>query len=111
VTAREAAEALGMPENYLSKTLGALVRVGVLKSHRGPAGGFRLALDAGSVSLSRIVDAVDPPRKVARCLVGPGPCDPANPCTLHGRWRTIERELRSPLERTTLRDLLDTSEN
>jgi len=37
------AASLHCPRNYLSKTLHALTRAGVLRSTRGPRGGFQLA--------------------------------------------------------------------
>ncbi len=42
----EIAEELGIPQNYLSKTLHILARAGVLHSSRGKHGGFRLAKPA-----------------------------------------------------------------
>jgi Rrf2 family iron-sulfur cluster assembly transcriptional regulator len=107
LAARDTAVALGMPENYLSKTLHALTRAGVLESRRGPSGGFRLAISPTTLTLARIVDAVDPPRKARQCLVEAGACDPEHPCALHQRWQTVEQELRRPLEETTIQDLLE----
>ena len=40
VSVGEIAEAVGVPQNYLSKTLHQLARAGVLRSARGPAGGL-----------------------------------------------------------------------
>ena len=43
VGAYRLADALGIPQNYLSKTLHQLARAGILDSTRGKLGGFRLA--------------------------------------------------------------------
>ena len=45
--ADELAKALGVPRNYLSKTLHRLTRERILASSRGKGGGFRLATDPG----------------------------------------------------------------
>jgi Rrf2 family transcriptional regulator, iron-sulfur cluster assembly transcription factor len=111
LSARKTAVALGIPENYLSKTLNALARAGVLESRRGPSGGFCLAVSPAELTLAWIVDAVDPPRKAVQCLVQAGACDPHQPCGLHASWRTVERELRRPLEDTTIHDLLNLTPN
>src|SRR5512145_1395301 len=49
------AEALNIPQNYLSKTLHLLARAGVLQSMRGRQGGFRLARPAARTPLIEIV--------------------------------------------------------
>jgi Rrf2 family protein len=46
VRANALASAIGVPQNYLSKTLHQLARAGILTSTRGPTGGFQLAVPA-----------------------------------------------------------------
>src|SRR5678816_3831863 len=46
---------IGCPRNYLSKTLHLLVRAGVLRSERGPKGGFRLANPPDRITLAHVV--------------------------------------------------------
>ena len=48
-----------IPLEYLSKILQQLVRAGVLRSKRGPRGGFFLARRAEDITLLQIVEAVD----------------------------------------------------
>jgi Rrf2 family protein len=56
----DVARALGCPRNYLSKTLHGLVRAGVLRSERGPRGGFRLADAPERLTLARIIAPFEP---------------------------------------------------
>jgi Rrf2 family protein len=51
----------GIPLEYLLKVLQQLVRAGVLRSKRGPHGGFSLARPAEDITLLQIVEAVDGP--------------------------------------------------
>jgi Rrf2 family protein len=53
--------ASGLPEKFLRRLLGRLVRAGVLRSERGPIGGYWLARPAGAITLLEIVEAVDGP--------------------------------------------------
>jgi Rrf2 family protein len=107
VSAREVAEALGMPSNYTAKTLRLLTRRGLLRSTRGPQGGFMLRVPASDVSIARIIDAVDEPApRPAACLLGDRVCDAASPCEAHRRWMDVQRRTSEPLEQTTLADLL-----
>jgi Rrf2 family iron-sulfur cluster assembly transcriptional regulator len=106
IAATEVAEALGAPPNYLAKTLRLLARRGVLKSLRGPHGGFALALPADAISAAQVVEAVDEVTARANCLLGNRACDPENPCEAHARWATLTRRVLQPMEETSIADIL-----
>ncbi|MDB4885933.1 MAG: hypothetical protein JWN79_1371 [Gemmatimonadetes bacterium] len=106
VSADEIAEATGTPRNYMSKTLNALAKAGVLTSSRGPTGGFALALAPDELTVARIIDLFDDPDPSGRCLLGTGPCNLAQPCAAHHRWTALTDARRAPLTNTTLADLL-----
>ena len=57
LTARER----GIPEKFLLKLLKPLVSRGVLKSVKGPNGGYRLAKAPKDITLLEIIEAVDGP--------------------------------------------------
>ncbi|MGZ8376138.1 MAG: RrF2 family transcriptional regulator [Gemmatirosa sp.] len=106
VRTEEIAHATGAPRNYLSKTLYALAKAGLVTSARGPTGGFALAIAPDAVTLARVIDCFDEPRPHTRCLLGTAPCDPAHPCAAHERWTAVMAARRVPLTTTTLADLL-----
>lgn len=106
VSADEIASILGAPRNYLSKTLNALARRGVLTSARGPGGGFSLAVAPDVLTVADIVEVfADASADDARCVLRDSPCDPANPCAAHGRWTALTRSAREPLLRTVISEL------
>ena len=103
VSTDEIASQVGAPRNYLSKTLHALVRGGVLTSVPGPGGGFRLAMSPDELPLATIVDVFTDPRARRRaCLFGHRPCDPVHPCSAHERWTALVTVAREPLTSTTV---------
>ena len=106
VRAEEIADATGAPRNYLSKTLYALVKAGLVTSARGPTGGFALVVAPDALTLAQVIDCFDEPRPQTRCLLGTGPCNAARPCVAHHRWSTIAATRRAPLTTTTIADLL-----
>ena len=61
VTSRDIARAQGLPELFLLKSLKPLVGAGILRSIKGPGGGYRLARRAGDISLLEVIEAVDGP--------------------------------------------------
>ena len=106
VSADEIATVVGAPRNYLSKTLNALVRGGVLTSMRGPGGGFALAKTPDLLSVAEVIDVfADAEPTAARCVLMDKPCDADFPCAAHRRWVTITRIAREPLLATTIGEL------
>ena len=97
VRADEIARATGAPANYLSKTLNALAKAGVLTSARGPQGGFSLAVPPESLTLARIIDCFEFRKPTNHCILGGGPCNPGVPCSAHHRWTQINQARRAPL--------------
>lgn len=61
VTAIQLAEAQQIPPKFLENILGQLRRSGVVRSQRGPEGGYWLARPAEEISLADIIRAVDGP--------------------------------------------------
>lgn len=61
VLAARVSKEYGIPLEYLLKILQQLVRANVLRSKRGPRGGFFLARDSKEITMLQIIEAVDGP--------------------------------------------------
>ena len=61
VLAQRVSKEYSIPLEYLLKILQQLVRANVLRSKRGPRGGFFLAREAENITLADIIEAVDGP--------------------------------------------------
>ncbi|GAA2091080.1 RrF2 family transcriptional regulator [Actinomadura alba] len=61
VTAVQLAEAQQIPPKFLENILGQLRRSGLIRSQRGPDGGYWLARPAEQISLADIIRAIDGP--------------------------------------------------
>lgn len=94
----EIAESMYVPRNFLAKILQRLVKAGIVKSTRGPKGGFQLARDASEISLLDVLEAVQGPAAVNVCAIDSGKCDLSSTCSVHPVWvsirEMIEEELR-----------------
>lgn len=102
----DVAEALKCPRNYLSKTLHALTRAGVLRSIRGRHGGFQLNGTPQRVFLSDVVSPFQAAGE-RRCLLGRATCGDARPCLAHHRWSAVSSDIEQFFSKTTLEDLLN----
>ena len=103
--AGDLARQIGVPSNYLSKTLHQLARAGVVTGTRGKHGGFTLARPASRI---RLADVVEPFQDVGErsCLLGRPVCSDARPCAAHERWKAVANDLAEFFARTTLADVL-----
>ncbi len=70
VASHVVADSRGIPERFLLKVLQPLVSAGVLRSVKGPNGGYRLARPAKQITLLEVIEAVDGPIRGAAPAVG-----------------------------------------
>ena len=59
VLASRVSKEYGIPLEFLLRIMGMLVKAGVLKSKRGPRGGFSLACNPKNISMLQIIEAID----------------------------------------------------
>jgi len=101
----EIAEELGIPQNYLSKTLHVLARAGVLHSSRGKHGGFQLAKPASELSLAEVVAPFNGPSGERICLLGRVACSDSDPCPAHAKWKAVSGQVSTFFRETMVSDL------
>ncbi len=100
------AESLGAPQNYLSKILHQLgTERHVLRSVRGPRGGYRLGVSPGKLRLATIVEPFLPPTE-HRCIMGRTRCQDDAPCGAHVRWKAVKETAHAFFAELTVADLL-----
>jgi len=58
-TVEQLSEAQHIPTKYLESILGELRRTGLLRSQRGPEGGYRLSRPAAEISIADVIRALD----------------------------------------------------
>jgi Rrf2 family protein len=104
VPAAKIARAERLSRTFLVKALKALVSAGVLRSSKGPSGGYGLARPARSVTLLEVVEAVDGPiRGDAMRLVGKGSA--RLDARLQGVCDRVAEVVRHRLRKVSLADL------
>lgn len=97
------ASKLGVSESHLRKVLQVLVRRGILRSGRGAAGGFELALEPSGLTLRQILEAVDSMPVSGSCLLGRPVC-PAGACV----FTELKGEIVSRIDRMMSETTLET---
>ena len=83
---KEMTKKLDIPYHFLGKILQDLSRKGLLKSMKGPTGGFALGMPAKDMTLFHIVEAIDGVELTSKCVMGFPECSQKNPCAVHEQW-------------------------
>ena len=94
---KELTARLEIPAPFLAKILQSLTYKGLLKSLKGPAGGFALAMPATDITLFHIVEAIDGAALIQNCVMGFPECSGQNPCAVHDRWALLRDGIYSML--------------
>jgi Rrf2 family protein len=94
ISAREIAEQYDIPIELMAKVLQRLARRGLLTSHQGTRGGYRLARPSGVISVADIIQAIDGPFTVTACSTDAENCDQYDKCSVRDPlWRIKDRIL------------------
>jgi len=91
--------------SYLEQLFARLRRQGLVKSARGPGGGYRLAREASATSIADIVHAVDEPLRATRCTAGKGCMTKGARCLTHDLWAEVGERIEDYLASVSLADV------
>lgn len=121
VSAREIAEAHGLPLPLMMNILKKLHRAGLINSTRGIHGGYVLTHEPRAIRLTTVIEAIEGPLRVAACCHDHGSgeadasevaeaargCPAVKLCPITDSVRLLNQNIHSYLHRYTLADLLE----
>jgi Rrf2 family protein len=100
----EISENESIPEKFLAKIFQNLTKSGLVKSHRGAKGGFSLGKPAQKISIKELLECVQGPMYLNRCLSSLDYCDRSKNCYLRKIWTKGQNYLDDLLMKATLAD-------
>ncbi|WP_291870700.1 Rrf2 family transcriptional regulator [Maribacter sp.] len=101
-------DAIHSPQAFTAKVLQQLTRNTIVKSIKGPYGGFVIENDKmETIRLSDVVKVLDGDTIYTGCGLGLSECNEDSPCPLHFKFVEIRSQLRNMLETTTLKMLVE----
>lgn len=107
----EIAGSLSVPKHFLGKIMKQAVKEGLLKSTKGPYGGFSLADGTLTTPLIRLVEITDGMDQFSVCVLKLKNCDSTNPCPLHYEMEEIKGKFLAVFRETTIGDLIKDNKN
>ncbi|MBW6464256.1 MAG: Rrf2 family transcriptional regulator [Firmicutes bacterium] len=105
VTSKEIAEKRLISVNLVVQLLSLLKEAGWTSGTRGPSGGIRLVADPAAITLKDVIEKVDGPIGITRCLFSDKPCGDRTHCSLRGIWSKAQQSMLDVLEEATIQEL------
>ena len=91
--------------NYLEQLFVKMRRGEIVKSVRGPGGGYLLARPAAEIRVDEIIDTVEETLVPVSCMEADGSCKCTSECATQSVWLGLGNQIRSFLASMTLEDL------
>lgn len=95
--------------SYLEQLFSRLRRCGLVKSVRGPGGGYRIAKPLNEITVSQIISAVDELIDATQCG-GQENCHDEGRCMTHDLWSSLNVKILEYLSGVSLADLVASNE-
>ena len=96
--------------SYLEQLFSKLRRQGLVKSVRGPGGGYHLAKATSEISVSEIINAVDEQIDATQCG-GQENCKDQGRCMTHDLWTALNTKILEYLSGVTIADMVASQHN
>ncbi len=109
ITLASIAERQFISLSYLEQLFRNLRENGLVRSVRGPGGGYFLNKEATEITVSAIVKAVNEPMHATMCENAARGCHRGNRCDTHQLWRALEGYILRFMDAVTLQQIVDKS--
>ena len=106
LSVRAVAESQGISEKYLEQIIPLLMRGGLVRSVRGPRGGYHLAMDPERCTVGMILRTVEGSIAPVSCLDG-DQCARCGECATLALWAQVDQAISNVVDHVTLADLVD----
>lgn len=107
-TAKEVSERYDAPFETIARALQMMAQRGLLRSEQGAQGGYSISKDLGAVTLLDLVETMEGPTRIAKCLGHGEACDIQGKCNIQSPIQNLNLRLKDFYKSVSLRDLLQT---
>ena len=105
VTIKEISEKQAVSVAYLEQILNKLRNGGLIKSIKGPGGGYILSKKPENISISAILKELEGPVAITSCQTEEG-CIRVDGCVTYALWKSLGEKIEGFLDTVSLKDLI-----
>lgn len=109
VTAKEVAEALHASFDVMARVMQIMAQRGLLVSEQGASGGYRLAQSLNQISLHQLVEMIEGPTALVKCISDSGGCDIQSNCNILSPVKSLNAKLTSFFKQISVLELVEGS--
>ncbi len=91
-----------IPATLIAQIVAAMAKVGWVATRRGAGGGVSLAAEPATLTLRQVIELIDGPVGITRCLIDEKACASRNSCALRGVWAQAQARMLEVLEGVTI---------
>lgn len=95
-----------VPRRLLARVLARLSRAGLVASQEGRGGGSRLSRPPQEITLREVVEAMEGPFEVTKCIMEDRACGDVRPCAMHEAWEEGQETILDYLGAQTLSEFV-----
>lgn len=106
VSTRDISQSEDISYQLACKLMQKLNNAGLVKSSMGPNGGFVLSRTPRKINLAEIIDAIQGPLSLSRCLLGKNVCPRQSHCPINAKLTKLQKNIGDYLQSITLNELL-----
>ena len=106
VSTRDISQSEDISYKLACKLMQKLNNAGLVKSSMGPNGGFVLSRKPVKINLAEIIDAIQGPLSLSRCLLAKNVCPRQSRCPINAKLTKLQKNISDYLQSVTLDDLL-----
>jgi len=106
VSLADISERQGISLSYLEQLFSRLRKHGLVKSIRGPGGGYRLGKCSAQIAVADVISAVDESINATKCS-GKGNCQDGEQCLTHTLWEDLSVRIEEFLKNISLSELVE----
>jgi Rrf2 family iron-sulfur cluster assembly transcriptional regulator len=106
ISLADISERQGISLSYLEQLFTKLRRAGLVKSTRGPGGGYSLSRPSSELAVADVISAVDEKVDTTRCG-GLGNCQDDETCLTHELWTDLSDQIYAFLQGISLGNLVE----
>lgn len=100
----EISENLNLSENYLEQLVRMLKKDGLIKSSRGPKGGYKINRDLESITIGQILRSLEGDMTTSECVSGKVNCN--DKCDAYDLFTKLDYIINQAVDSITLEDIV-----